>query len=391
MTETSLNSLFENISLRLSKEWRSRNLPRHGHSYRCQCGRPVFFLNSQCLACGAALGYDPRIAEVRTLLPAGEGLWQLAGQVDAPRNYRRCANFESPAGCNWLVGADDPTPHCASCRLNRTIPDLNDVDNQRYWRAIENAKRRLVAQLLGLGLPVRSRVSEDPQRGVAFDLLRSPPEGPRVLTGHASGLITLNVLEADDAQREQIRHALREPYRTLLGHFRHEIGHYYWDRLIVGTRWHEAFRQVFGDERADYAAALKANYENGPPSDWPNHFISSYASTHPWEDWAETWAHYLHIYDSLDTALGFGLTADDVELQLEPFRLEDLYDSQHPDAGRFLELLNSSLELITVLNELARSLGQPDIYPFVLSRPVVRKLHFIQLVVTDARQYGTVQ
>ena len=391
MTETRLNSLFENISLRLSKEWRSRNLPRHGHSYRCQCGRPVFFLNSQCLACGAALGYDPGIAEVRTLLPAGVGLWQLAGQSGAPRSYRRCANFDSPAGCNWLVGADDPAPHCASCRLNRTIPDLNDVDNQRYWRAIENAKRRLVAQLLGLGLPVRSRVSEDPQRGVAFDLLRSPPEGPRVLTGHASGLITLNVLEADDAQREQIRHAMREPYRTLLGHFRHEIGHYYWDRLIVGTRWHEAFRQVFGDEQADYAAALKANYENGPPSDWPNHFISSYASTHPWEDWAETWAHYLHIYDSLDTALGFGLTADDVELQLKPFRLEDLYDPQHPDAGRFLELLNSSLELITVLNELARSLGQPDIYPFVLSRPVVRKLHFIQLVVTDARQYGTVQ
>jgi len=391
MTETWLNSLFENISLRLSKEWRSRNLPRHGHSYRCQCGRPVFFLNSQCLACGAALGYDPGVAEVRTLLPAGVGLWQLAGQSGAPRSYRRCANFDSPAGCNWLVGADDPAPHGASCRLNRTIPDLNDVDNQRYWRAIENAKRRLVAQLLGLGLPVRSKVSEDPERGVAFDLLRSPPDGPRVLTGHAGGLITLNVLEADDAQREQIRHALREPYRTLLGHFRHEIGHYYWDRLIVGTRWHEAFRQGFGDERADYAAALKANYENGPPSDWPNHFISSYASTHPWEDWAETWAHYLHIYDSLDTALGFGLTADDVELQLEPFRLEDLYDPQHPDAGRFLELLNSSLELITVLNELARSLGQPDIYPFVLSRPVVRKLHFIQLVVTDARQHGTVQ
>ena len=290
-----------------------------------------------------------------------------------------------------MVGADDPTPHCASCRLNRTIPDLNDVDNQRYWRAIENAKRRLVAQLLGLGLPVRSKVSGDPEQGVAFDLLHSPPEGPRVLTGHAGGLITLNVLEADDAQREQIRHAMREPYRTLLGHFRHEIGHYYWDRLIFGTQWHEAFRQVFGDEQTDYAAALKANYEYGPPSDWPNRFISSYASTHPWEDWAETWAHYLHIYDSLDTALGFGLTADDVELQLEPFRMEDLYDPQHPDAGRFLELLNASLELITVLNELARSLGQPDIYPFVLSRPVVRKLHFIQLVVTDARQLGTVQ
>lgn len=378
-----MDTLFESISTRLSKDWRSRNQPRHGHSYRCQCGRPVFFRNSQCLGCGAALGYEPAVGEVGALLAAGDGTWTLAGSDAASARYRRCANFDSPAGCNWLIPAGDAVPYCHSCRLNRTIPDLGDADNPRYWRAIEIAKRRLVAQLLSLGLPVQSKV-EDPVRGVAFDLLRSPPDGPRVLTGHASGLITLNVEEADDARREKIRHELREPYRTLLGHFRHEIGHYYWDRLIAGTRWHEPFRQLFGDERADYAAALKANYDHGPPADWPDRFISSYASTHPWEDWAETWAHYLHLYDSLDTALGFGLTADDVELELEPFVSADLYDPQHPAAGRFLALLNSSLELITVLNELAHSLGQHDVYPFVMSRAVVRKLHFIHLAVADA-------
>ena len=378
-----MDSYFESITTRLSKDWRSRNQPRHGHSYRCQCGRPVFFRNSQCLACGAALGYEPGIGEVRTLVPAGEDRWTLAGAAERATVYRRCANFDSPAGCNWLIAADDPEPLCRSCRLNRTIPDLSDPENQRYWAEIETAKRRLVAQLLSLDLPVKSKV-EDPARGIAFDLLRSPPGGPRVLTGHASGLITLNVEEADDARRERIRHELREPYRTLLGHFRHEIGHYYWDRLIAGTHWHEPFRQLFGDERADYTAALKTNYENGPPADWPDQYISAYASTHPWEDWAETWAHFLHLYDSLDTALGYGLTADDVELALEPFALADLYDPQDPAAERFLSLLNSSLELITVLNELARSLGQRDVYPFVMSRPVVRKLHFIHLAVHDA-------
>src|SRR4030095_2036535 len=140
----------------------------------------------------------------------------------------------------------------------------------------EIAKRRLVSELLSFGLPVRSKVEEDPERGVMFDFLRSPPGGPRVLTGHASGLITLNVEEADDAKREQIKHQLHEPYRTLLGHFRHEVGHYYWDRLVWNTRCLEPFRQLFGDERASYAEALQRNYEQGPPADWANSYVSSY-------------------------------------------------------------------------------------------------------------------
>ena len=241
-----------------------------------------------------------------------------------------------------------------------------------------------MSQLLALGLPVESK-PENPDQGLAFDLLRPAPDGPAVLTGHASGLITINVEEADDVKREQIRTALHEPYRTLLGHFRHEIGHYYWDRLVWHSNWLQPFRELFGDERADYAQALKDNYEKGPPADWADHYISSYASSHPWEDWAETWAHYLHIVDSLETAMAHGLDAEDLDLEIEPFTREDLYDQDDPNADRVLFFLNSWVEMIMVLNEMARSLGQRDFYPFVMPRAVVRKLHFVHLVVSESR------
>lgn len=374
---------------RLSELGRSSDQPRRGRAYACQCRRAVFFRDSKCPACGAPLGYEPALGEIRTLLPGATGhTWRLSGETGAAQGYRRCGNFDSPARCNWLVPIGDALPHCISCRLNRTIPDLADADNRRYWRAIEKAKRRLVSQLLALRLPVKSKVNEDPEHGVAFDLLRATAGQPHVMTGHARGLITLNVEEADDARREKIRHDLREPYRTLLGHFRHEIGHYYWDRLVAGTVWHEPYRALFGDERADYAAALKANYEKGPPADWAETCISAYASTHPWEDWAESWAHYLHLFDSLDTAIGFGFTGDNVTVEIEPFTRGDLYAPDHPDAGRLLSLVNAWRLLTTVLNELAHSMGQPDFYPFAVSRAVLRKLHFIHLVVKDDRDYA---
>ncbi|QIF03073.1 putative zinc-binding metallopeptidase [Roseimicrobium sp. ORNL1] len=382
-----MKTFIESIAARVSQVWRTPDLPRRGHTYRCRCGRPIFFRNSRCLGCGAELGYEPDLAEVRALEPGATPVeWRLAGEESPSPVFRRCANLNAPAGCNWLVPAKHPSELCLSCRLNRTIPNLSDADNCRYWRSIENAKRRLVAQLLAVGLPVTSKVEEDPERGVMFDFLRSPPEGPRVMTSHGNGLITLNVEEADDAVREKTRYEMHEPYRTLLGHFRHEIGHYYWDRLIAGTPWHEKFRALFGDEREDYAAALRRNYESGPPPDWPDHYISSYATVHPWEDWAECFAHYLHLVDSLDTALGFGMTGDDVEAEVEPFKLEDLYDPEDSDAKRVLSLVNSWMELVMALNELARSMGQQDFYPFVMSRTVLRKLHFIQLVVKSERE-----
>jgi hypothetical protein len=382
-----MKTLIENIASHLSEAWRSPEPLLRTHTHRCTCRRPVFFRNSLCLACGAALGYEPHRAEVRALLPGPkEGTWVLAAEGDASPVFRRCANLDTAAGCNWLLPADHPSDLCIACRLNRTIPDLSDADSGRYWRAIERAKRRLVAQLLALGLPVVSKVEEDPERGVMFDFLRSPPGGPRIMTSHGNGLITLNVEEADDSIREKVRNEMNEPYRTLLGHFRHEIGHYYWDRLISGTPWHEKFRALFGDEREDYAAALRRNYENGPPPDWRDRYISSYASVHPWENWAECFAHFLHLVDSLDTALGYGLQGDDIEAEVEPFKLEDLYDPNDADAPRMLSLINTWLELVTVLNEIARSMGEQDFYPFVMSRPVLRKLHFIQLVVKAERE-----
>jgi hypothetical protein len=381
-------TVLDALSEQIGTSWKHRDAAakRHSRTFLCRCGNHVFFGNSLCLGCQTPLGYLPGDVSLVPLDPGPQpGTWVGAGG-GPPQKY--CGNRDTPAQCNWMLAADDPKPLCVACRLNRTIPNLGDKDNVRYWGLIEAAKRRLVSQLLALGLPVKSKLDEDEQHGLMFDFLRSPLGGPRVMTGHASGLITLNVEEADDARREKIRHDLREPYRTLLGHFRHEVGHYYWDRLVWDRPWLEPFRKLFGDERADYAAALRANYEKGPPANWADRYISSYASTHPWEDWAETWAHYLHVVDSLGTALGFGVDAEDLESTIQPFERDALYAPDDAGAARFLSLLNAWIEMTMVLNELARSMGQPDFYPFVMSKPVVAKLQFVQLVVHDARSAG---
>ena len=358
-----------------------RAMKKLSRAYHCRCGTLIFFGNTQCLTCQSQLGYLPDAATVAAVDPVpGQDTVTAAGREGA---YRYCGNRNTPAVCNWLVPADDANPLCIACRLNNTIPNLDDADNARYWAAIEDAKHRLVAQLLALALPVRSKVDEDPERGLMFDFLRQLPGGEAVMTGHATGLITINVEEADDARRAQIKQDLHEPYRTLLGHFRHEVGHYYWDRLVRDSKWLGPFRTVFGDERADYGESLKRHYAAGPPAGWRDAFISSYATSHPWEDWAETWAHYLHVTDSLSTAVGFGLDAEDIE-QVSRFTRDDLYAPDDPGAGQFLSLLNSWIEMILVLNELARSMGELAFYPFVMSRPVVAKLQLIQIIVSDA-------
>ena len=363
-----------------------------GRAYRCHCGNPIFFRNSKCLACGTPLGYDSALA---TLIPLKPGPvedtwthWQPDLQSNPSQTYTRCANLATPAACNWLVSFNDRQGAqllCQACRLNRTIPDLNDPnhpDNGVLWGRIELAKRRLFSSLLALGLPVAS-LAEDPVRGISFDLLRSPDGGPPVTTGHKAGLITLNLQEADDAVREAVRNALREPYRTLLGHFRHEIGHYYWDRLVNGTQWMQGFHLLFGDETLDYVTSLQKNYAVGPPTHWWLRHVSAYASTHPWEDWAECWAHYLHMRDTIDTAVSLGLATDSAQLEFTAFTLDALYRPDHPEAQTFLDFLNDWTRLTTLLNEMSRSMGQPDFYPFVLPHEVVAKLHFIHLLVTS--------
>lgn len=370
-----------------------------GRAYRCRCGQAVFFPNSQCLACGAALGYEPDKAELLPLqagpLPDTWRPWPAEAEPKPkPKSsqaplFRRCANFEGPPACNWLVPlAPNASVLCKACRLNRTIPDLNDpahTDNGLLWGQVEQAKRRLISALIVLGLPVASRITEDPERGLMFDFLRDSGASGHVSTGHESGLITINLEEADDATREATRKAMREPYRTLLGHFRHEVGHYYWDRLVQGSDWLHGFRDLFGDERADYAAALQRNYAEGPRTDWPLHYVSAYASIHPWEDWAECWAHYLHMRDTVDTALSFGLSTERMPLAFTPFTMAALWRPADADAARFLAFLNTWTQLTTLLNEMSRAMGQADFYPFVLPRDVVAKLHFIHLLVSQAK------
>jgi hypothetical protein len=377
--------------------------PTVTRAYQCQCGRPVFLRNSQCLACRTPLGYVIESLGVVPLAPAAfdgaePDTFTVFGDAQG-KAYRRCDNLMTPAACNWMVPApregDDPSFNtdglvpglCLSCSVTRTIPDLSIESNGELWRKLELSKRRLISQLLALGLPVVTRLS-DPAHGLAFDFLGNIPGGPHVMTGHELGVITLNAEEAEDAVRERIRAEMREPYRTLVGHFRHEIGHYYWDLLVFPTPWLDSFRELFGDERADYATALRKHYDNGPPPDWANRYVTSYASAHPWEDWAETWAHYLHMADTADTAKSFGVDAQNVELTSDLFELSDLWQPEHPGAANFLDFLNGWVRLTNVLNELSRSMGQPDYYPFVLPHAAVGKLQFIHELIAEERERG---
>jgi hypothetical protein len=368
-------------------------LPRHlpppltARAFSCACGRPVFFRNSQCLACGRALGYAATRGALLALEPLRGGRWRdAAARVRGSARYRRCANLDTAAACNWLLEPDEQAAGhtlCRCCRLTRTVPDQTQPHAALWWCRIEQAKRRLVSSLIGLRLPVQAK-TDGFADGLAFDLLLSPPEGPGVITGHADGVITLDAAEADDANREQRRSQLHEPYRTLLGHLRHESGHYYWQRLVQPTDWLQPCRDLFGDDREDYAAALQRHYEQGAPADWGQRFVSAYASAHPWEDWAETWAHYLHLVDTLDTARSFGLDGERVELSYERFGPALLADTGDPQAAGFLQLINSWMELTGVLNELSRAMGVADFYPFVLSVPAVRKLHLVHRIVRTA-------
>jgi len=359
-------------------------------AFNCQCGSPVFFRNSTCLACGTELGYEPLQAQLLPMQPSDEPQVWVPWQSDGPR-YQFCVNRHNPAACNWLVPVDEVDAQgglCRACRLNHTIPDLNDAqhpDNGELWGRIELAKRRLVSALLVMGLPVASRKSEDTERGLMFDFLRAPDGGPPVMTGHDDGLITLNIIEGDHVQRERARTNMNEPYRTLVGHLRHEVGHYYWDRLIQGTAWLEPFRALFGDETQDYSLSLQQYYDNGPQAHWALGYISAYATSHPWEDWAECWAHYMHMSDMVDTASSFGLKLDETRLEINPFTRDALYQPDHPGADKYLAFVNHWAELAMLMNGMARAMGQPDIYPFVMAHQVIAKLHFIHLVVSEER------
>jgi len=349
-------------------------------TFHCnRCSQRVFFENVRCQRCAALLGYLPQLRAISAFEDAGEARWRsLHPQADGAL-YKQCHNYAVENVCNWMIPADSPDTLCRACQLTRTIPNLSTPDNRLYWYRLEVAKRRLLYTLAELGLDVKSR-RQDPQQGLAFEFLEDSGDGSRVMTGHDNGLITLNIAEADDAHREKVRTAMGEPYRTLLGHFRHETGHYYFSRLIANNpRWLPAFRELFGDERANYGDALDTYYRVGAPADWQASYISAYATMHPWEDWAETWAHYLMIVDVLDTSTAYGIAL----LSDDP-REPTLTDRTPVENASFDTLMKRWFPLTYALNGLNRSLGMPDGYPFALAAPVVDKLRFVHRVIAEA-------
>lgn len=340
-------------------------------TFKCgACGHTVYFGNVQCLNCGNLLGFNPDRMDMVALAPGPD---KLLHDVKRPTGaaVAYCAN-EAHGVCNWVVRAGAGSGLCRACELNRTIPNLADPRNVRAWGHFERAKKRLIYSLLRFGLPI-----EDTGNGkgpLAFDFISD------AVTGHLDGLITIALGEADAVERERQRQAMEETYRSLLGHLRHESGHYYWMLLIEGTPYIDEFRRIFGDEREDYRAALQRHHEQGPPADWPLQNVSAYASSHPWEDWAETWAHYLHMVDALETA---------VAMKIEPrggrfaggvrtFRARDVYRNES-----FATLLQRWVPLTLALNEINRSMGHNDFYPFVIPEVAETKLGFVHRVIRE--------
>jgi hypothetical protein len=319
------------------------------------CGRRVFFENFSCMSCGSPLAFSTRDMAMKALVGDGAAI--------------ACAN-RSDFVCNWATTSNEAL--CPSCRLDQVIPNLSWMGNGERWQRLEQAKRRVIVDLWRLGLPIVTR-QEDASRGLAFQFLSNALAQQPVKTGHDDGLITLDIAEADDAEREARRNMMGEPYRTLVGHFRHEIAHYYWTLLVQDSRDIGAFRALFGDEREDYQDALARHYQNGAPADWSAHFISAYASSHAWEDWAETFAHFVHIVATMDTALDFHIAG------AARAQISDPYTETDFDA-----LIAAFLPLTEAVNEINRSMGLPDVYPFVLTPDVIGKLHFVHMIVRKA-------
>ena len=324
------------------------------------CGQHLSFENSVCLSCGSAVGFS--LDEMAFLVIASDGRGARSGAVDA-NAYQLCANLHL-AECNWLVEVHPFRQLCVSCALTRTRPRDDDVAALAAFAGAERAKRRLVAELYELKLPVVGR-DRYPYYGLAFDLLSSA--GHRVVTGHDNGIITVDLAEGDDVHREQMRVNMDEPYRTLLGHFRHEIGHYYYFRLVEQRQdYLAAFNRLFGDPDADYQAAIDRHYQQGPPAGWDESYVSAYATMHPAEDWAETFAHYLHIRSTLDTAAAYGLAPATATYQRKVLG---------PSA--FDTIIEMWLPLAWSLNMVNRSMGKPDLYPFVLPAAVLEKMRLV--------------
>jgi len=344
--------------------------------FQCgHCEHPLFFEDYACENCGHLSGYRDSDRIMLTFDPSRSNLISDREKID----YKYCKNNQHNV-CNWIIEKESRLDYCNACQLNRTIPNLNDGTNFLKWKNLERAKHRLVYQLQKIGLNLISKM--DDENGLCFDFI-AKQQNPNIMTGHANGVVTILLREADSVFREQIRKQLQEPYRTLIGHLRHEVGHYFWQRLVfVNVDVLQKFRAIFGNEEINYGDALQHYYKNGAPDDWQTSFISKYATSHPWEDWAETWAHYLHIMDMAETAHFFGLKVRPKEMAKgmktkvtsDPYVIED-----------FGAIVATCVPLSFAVNSINRSMGIPDVYPFVISPDVVKKMTFIHELLWSKR------
>jgi hypothetical protein len=350
--------------------------------FKCQnCGNTIHFRNDVCLSCNRRIGYLRKPFDMSALTPDEHGSW--AAMADPGRPYIFCENATEGA-CNWLLPADIGERFCLACRFNLTIPDLSIPENHDRWCRVEQAKKHLFYSLTRLGLPMPRRV-DDPDHGLAFEFLADPVNDfgnvvQTVLTGHHSGLIQINIAEADDAERERRRTQMGEPFRTLIGHFRHEVGHFYWDLLVKDRDGLAAFVEVFGDPIQDYDVALQNHYGHGAPPDWQQTYISAYASAHPWEDFAETWAHCLHMVDGLETAGAYGIFPAGLPAGAIHAAEIDPYQATSID-----QIIAAWVPLTVAINSINRSLGQPDLYPFILTDAIVRKIDYVFRLIANSR------
>ncbi len=344
-------------------------------SWRChECDQAVFFHDLMCVNCSATLGFDPESMEMLSLRKKG-GSDQTGRQVLVDhfgREFLQCHNGVQYGVCNWLIPVDNPHTFCKGCQLNRTIPNLDNPTNIIRWNNFEHAKKRLLFTLFRLEISISSGHS-NPEKGLLFDLIEDHRtnfedfSGSFVHTGHLDGLITINALEADDVQRAAVKQEMNETYRTLIGHLRHESGHFIWSFVKKNDQLMQEFEALFGDESIDYGSTMENYYKHGPADNWQKHYISPYASAHPAEDWAEVWGHYLFIYDAIETALSYGVI---------------------PPPQKKIGIQARILlwqKLSVVLNELNRSAGLDDAYPFVLNKTIRQKLEFVDKAVDYLR------
>lgn len=339
-----------------------------------KCGNTVYFENVTCLRCHSALGFHADTTSLRALEPLDkqQTVFRALG-LPARRRLAYCANAAHGA-CNWLTTLDSSGGLCRACSLNRTIPNLSEPGNIDAWRLLERAKKRLVYSLLRFGLPFDT--ASGAGKPMTLDFAKN------AATGHLDGVITIDIMEADAVERERQRQHFQEPYRSLLGHLRHESGHFFWPAVTAEPKALTEFRTLFGDERQDYAAALAAHHNDGPPANWSERYVSAYASAHPWEDWAETWAHYLHLVDALDTAESSGLEPRAAGIDwgaIWPFKRTDVYRD-----GGFGQLMERWIPLTLAMNNLNRSMGHNDFYPFVIPVPAYDKLAFVHRAIRGA-------